>query len=108
MVWAVDQGFVIGGEERGVEDIMYLSMRRQRELIGNIRYYFCDDEGSVSAWLKLLVRVRYRKVRPFEPNLVPFLVWRESCTSPFSQQTLCMGGGFVSKPSEALNMSAPI
>ena len=57
MVRAVDQGFVIGGEERCVEDIMYLPLRGQHELIGNIRYYFYDGEGSISARLKLLVRV---------------------------------------------------
>ena len=57
MVWTVDQGFMIGGEERGMEDIVYLPMRRQRELIGNIRYHFCDGERSILAWLELLVKV---------------------------------------------------
>ena len=107
VVWAVDQGLMIGGEEWGMEDIVYLPMGRQHKSVGNIWYYFWDSERSVSMWLELFGGMWYREVCSFEPNFVPFLVWHELFALSISQQMLHMGGCFVSEPSKALNKSAP-
>src|SRR6266571_3441966 len=60
-----------------MEHVVDLPMPRYLQSIDGVRQLFQNFERSISLWTKFCRWVECLDIRPFYPNLVPFVVWLE-------------------------------
>ena len=87
-VFTVFFGLLIGVEQLGIEDIVYLPMSWQLEVEIYVSDCLEDFERPISFWPQLLDRMHGVKICGFQPDSFPFVVWFVICG--FDPHFLCV------------------